>query len=97
MSIDSIRPVYSAMSEIIGNETSVNGLSNGPDFTQFLDNVSQETIRVEGLVEEFVRGGDIELHTVMIEMQNIKLKLQAVTELRNKVVEAYQEVMRMQV
>ncbi|WP_201276799.1 flagellar hook-basal body complex protein FliE [Microbulbifer sp. ALW1] len=85
------------MNEIIGGDLQTNALPDTSNFTEFLDNISQEAGRVEGLVEDFVRGSDVELHTVMIEMQNMKLKLQAVTELRNKVVEAYQEVMRMQV
>jgi len=42
-------------------------------------------------------GENVELHDVMIASQKASITLQATMEVRNKVVEAYQEIMRMQV
>ncbi|QOY34465.1 flagellar hook-basal body complex protein FliE [Anaerobacillus isosaccharinicus] len=47
--------------------------------------------------EKLARGESIDLHQVMITAQKASISLQATIEVRNKVVEAYQEVMRMQV
>lgn len=47
--------------------------------------------------EKLARGENIDLHHVMITAQKASISLQATVEVRNKVVEAYQEVMRMQV
>jgi flagellar hook-basal body complex protein FliE len=47
--------------------------------------------------EKLARGENIDLHQVMITAQKASITLQATVEVRNKVVEAYQEVMRMQV
>lgn len=42
-------------------------------------------------------GENVDLHQVMITAQKASITLQAALEIRNKVVEAYQETMRMQV
>ncbi|MDT8859030.1 flagellar hook-basal body complex protein FliE [Alkalihalobacillus sp. MEB130] len=47
---------------------------------------------------ELMAKGEIDnLHDVMITGQKASITLQATVEVRNKVVEAYQEIMRMQV
>ncbi|WP_227935806.1 flagellar hook-basal body complex protein FliE [Alkalihalobacillus deserti] len=47
---------------------------------------------------ELLTKGEIDnLHDVMITGQKASITLQATVEVRNKVVEAYQEIMRMQV
>lgn len=46
---------------------------------------------------KLISGGNIELHEVMIASQKASIALNATLEVRNKVVEAYQEIMRMQV
>ncbi|MEK3994471.1 flagellar hook-basal body complex protein FliE [Psychrobacillus sp. FSL K6-2365] len=47
--------------------------------------------------EKLLTGGNIELHDVMIASQKASITLNATLEVRNKVVEAYQEIMRMSV
>lgn len=47
--------------------------------------------------ERLARGENIDLHEVMITAQKASITLQTTVEVRNKVVEAYQEIMRMQV
>lgn len=47
--------------------------------------------------ERLAKGEINDLHDVMITGQKASITLQATLEVRNKVVEAYQEIMRMQV
>lgn len=47
--------------------------------------------------EKLARGENIDLHEVMITAQKASITLQTTVEARNKIVEAYQTVMRMQV
>ncbi|MBE1553467.1 flagellar hook-basal body complex protein FliE [Sporosarcina limicola] len=51
----------------------------------------------DGLTQKLVLGGDVELHEVMIAAQKATIALNATMEVRNKVVEAYQEIIRMPV
>ena len=48
-------------------------------------------------VEALLTGQDVDLHTVVLAADRAQLELQLTMQLRNKVLEAYQEVMRMPV
>jgi flagellar hook-basal body complex protein FliE len=63
---------------------------------QGLDQVSATQQRAESLATQFERGVEgVELPQVMLEMQKASVSFRAVTEVRNKLVSAYQEVMNM--
>jgi len=47
-------------------------------------------------VETYAVGGDIELHNVVLAVEKADMALQLATQVRNKLVSAYQEVSRMQ-
>jgi len=47
------------------------------------------------LAADFERGDDIEITRVMVEMQKARISFEALSQVRNKFVSAYQEVMRM--
>lgn len=47
-------------------------------------------------IEALIKGEDISMHEVMLSMQESQLSLQALIEVRNKVVEAYQEISKLQ-
>ncbi|WP_419962560.1 flagellar hook-basal body complex protein FliE [Psychrobacillus sp. BM2] len=71
------------------------------DFGDFLktaiQSVNENQKASDVATEKLINGGDIELHDVMIASQKASITLNATLEIRNKVVEAYQEIMRMQV
>ncbi|OEG00398.1 flagellar hook-basal body complex protein FliE [Vulcanibacillus modesticaldus] len=57
-----------------------------------------EDIKIAQELSDKIATGDVkDLHQVMIAMEKANLGLQLTVQVRNKVVEAYQEVMRMQV
>ena len=51
----------------------------------------------ESSVQNFVTGKTDNLHDVMISMQKAQLSFQMMIEVRNKVIDTYQEISRMQV
>lgn len=59
--------------------------------------VNNAQIESDKLTVKMAKGEDVDLHQVMITSQKASITLQAALEIRNKVVEAYQETMRMQV
>lgn len=48
-------------------------------------------------IEAFVAGETDNVHDVMISMQRAKMSFKMMVEVRNKAIEAYQEVSRMQI
>ncbi|HVY23221.1 MAG TPA: flagellar hook-basal body complex protein FliE [Steroidobacteraceae bacterium] len=63
-----------------------------------LDAVNQSQQTADGLVTAFQRGTPgVELADVMIEMQKANVSFRAATEVRNRMVSAYQEIMNMQI
>ncbi len=62
-----------------------------------IDKVNITQIEADRMAEKLARGENVELHEVMIASQKASITLAATMEIRNKVIEAYQEVMRMQI
>jgi flagellar hook-basal body complex protein FliE len=63
---------------------------------QGLEQVNQAQSRASDLATQFERGvPGIELPQVMLEMQKASVGFRAITEVRNKFVNAYQEIMNM--
>jgi flagellar hook-basal body complex protein FliE len=63
---------------------------------QGLDSVNQAQARAGDLTTKFEQGvPGIELPQVMLEMQKASVSFRAITEVRNRFVSAYQEIMNM--
>lgn len=62
-----------------------------------LSNVSEQQKMSDTMTNKLIRGEQVELHEVMIASQKASITLSATLEVRNKVIEAYQEIMRMSV
>lgn len=63
-----------------------------------IDSVNQTDQKASQMAAAFQRGEPgVELPQVMIEMQKAQVGFRAVTEVRNRLVSAYQEIMNMQV
>ena len=59
--------------------------------------VNDQQIQSDELTNKLINGEDVELHEVMIGAQKASITLNATIEIRNKAVEAYQEMMRMSI
>ncbi len=92
----------------IGNLSSATKLApiNGtqPQSTSFIDtlgNAINEINRLQKNADDattkLALGEPIDIHTVMLAAEEANLSLQLAIQVRNKLVEAYQEIMRMQV
>ncbi len=59
--------------------------------------VSELQNEADTLVQKVAAGDPVNVHEVMLAMQKASLAMQMTVQVRNKVVEAYQEIMRMQI
>ncbi|MBU8877827.1 flagellar hook-basal body complex protein FliE [Bacillus sp. FJAT-29790] len=62
-----------------------------------IEKINEAQIQSDKMTEKLARGENVDLHQVMIASQKASITMQAALEIRNKVIEAYQETMRMQV
>jgi flagellar hook-basal body complex protein FliE len=60
-----------------------------------IDSVNTQQIQSDTMTQKLINGEDVELHEVMITAQKASVTLNATMEVRNKAIEAYQEIMRM--
>lgn len=64
---------------------------------QKLQELNQLQIKSDELTQQLLAGGDVELHDIMLAAEQANLALQLTVQIRNKLVEAYQELSRMQI
>jgi flagellar hook-basal body complex protein FliE len=69
----------------------------GQWFAQEVANVNSTVVAAEGDIRALATGEAHSLHEVMIHLEEAKLSFQLLAQVRNRLLEAYQEVMRMQV
>jgi flagellar hook-basal body complex protein FliE len=69
----------------------------GQTFSQALDQLSATQANSDQLIQKLAAGENVDLHNVMIAAEQADISFRVALALRDKLVEAYQEMMRMQV
>jgi flagellar hook-basal body complex protein FliE len=79
------------------------GIANPPTSAGFADLLGKAISQLQAVsdnanekVSALATGQDVELHEVMIALETESLAMNLATTVRNKAVEAYQEIFRMQ-
>jgi flagellar hook-basal body complex protein FliE len=76
------------------------GANQGPSFgdtlKQFVGDVSAQQDAATDLQGRFLRGENVEVHQVMAATEEASLSLDLMVELRNKVTDAYKQLVAMQ-
>ncbi len=72
----------------------------GADFKRILGNSIQEVNKLQTQANESVQKmvlGKTDIHTAMVDMEKAGISFRLVMAIRNKMISAYEEVMRMQI
>lgn len=99
--IRSVEPVRmldgrgTSVAEVAGGRGEVKSFSD--ILGQAIGEVNQLQSRADASVKTLAAGGDIDVHQVMIAMEQASTALQLTLQVRNRVMDAYTEVMRTQV
>ena len=62
----------------------------------YVNNVNSLQTNADKSMETFASGGNIDMHSVMLSTEKANLSMQLTMQLRNKLLQAYQEISRMQ-
>ena len=73
------------------------GAGFGEVLNQFVGEVNQKQLDSTQAVNDLLAGKEVPLHQAMIAMQEAGVAFQLMVEVRNKLLEGYQELMRMQI
>jgi flagellar hook-basal body complex protein FliE len=80
--------------------TSANINANNVNFSDVLkdalNKVNDKQIEAESAVQSLITGDAQDIHQVMLSTEEANLTLELATQIRNKFVEAYQEISRIQ-
>ena len=75
--------------------------TGGEEFGSFLNSAINQVNEIQksadAQISKVIKGEVEDIHTAMVELNKADISFQAMMEVRNKILEAYQEVMRMQV
>ena len=62
-----------------------------------LDEVNAQQVNADQSTENFIKGDDSDVSQVLLDTEEAKMSLELAVQVRNKLVEAYQEINRMQI
>ncbi|MCL4536490.1 MAG: flagellar hook-basal body complex protein FliE [Nitrospirae bacterium] len=77
--------------------TKTSGASFEDAIKDALKEVSEIQNEAEKAIEDFSKGEVKDIHTVVVAMEKADVSLQTLLQVRNKLLTAYEEIMRMQV
>ncbi len=80
-----------------GNEEKQDAAGFGEVLTKAIDKVDQLNQEADQAVRNLATGQDKDIHNTMIALEKAEVSFRLMMQVRNKIVTAYQEVMRMQV
>jgi flagellar hook-basal body complex protein FliE len=98
MSIEAIGALAGAAAGL--DVAAVRGTQAPGQFSAILDQLSVLNEKMAGseqAVQQLALGQAPSLHEAMINMESTRLQLELLLQVRNKILDAYQEIMRMQV
>lgn len=102
MSTEMIAPVAAATSLSLPqlqpmNEGPQGAGSFGAMVTQGLQQVNEQLLATQGDLQALAVGDVQNLHQVMVRMEESRIAFQLMMQVRNRLLEAYQDVMKMQI
>lgn len=93
----SIRTIDPGQAGGVAGAASPGGSAFSALFEQAVDRVNQFQRTADASVERFLKGEDEDLHRVAMVTQQAEVSFELFLQMKNKVVQAYQEMMRLQV
>jgi len=94
--VTGINSPVSGVSGISGNNTVTGGINFSDFLKNELDKVNSLIVQSDKLSEDFAAGKTDNIHQVLIAVEKADIALQFTIQIRNKLMDAYNAIMRMQ-
>lgn len=97
-----VEPVAaSALSPVQMEPAGVQATPGGASFTRMMsegvDQVNAQLLRADEMTRAFALGEDMPVHQVTFALEQARLSFELMNQVRTRLVESYQEILRMQV
>lgn len=103
MMVNNFVPLQGVFNNLSVNNGNINNLENKSTENSFqsvledsLNKLNDQQISADKITSEFIAGEDVEVHEMMLNMEEANMSLQLAIQVRNKVVEAVKELTNMQ-
>ncbi len=95
-------PLISSISPLSGTNVTQPAKSGQVDnitkgFKEVLDSLNESQANSDALIKKLAAGEDVDIHQVMIAVEETDINFRVVMAIRDRLVDAYQQVSRMQV
>lgn len=88
-------------SRVVGGGAATDAPGDGGSFVDALAEAARglntELVDADAAMASFAAGGSADLHAVVLQMQEASLQLKLGVQVRDRLLEAYQDIMRLQV
>ena len=79
------------------NTTNAQSINFNEILNNALDNVNQKQIDAETATQSLITGDAQDIHQVLLSTEEARLSLELASQIRNKLVDAYQEISKIQI
>ncbi len=86
-----------SMDRILKDNNNKKVTSFADTLKNYIKSVNDDQINANKSIEKFLRGEEKDIHNTMISIEKADISLQLFTQIRNKVIDAYKELMRIQI
>jgi flagellar hook-basal body complex protein FliE len=96
-----VTPIFSLPPDLTLGKLEPTTAAESSGFAELLDaqvgEVNENLMAAEETLQDFAVGEERSIHHVLMSMEKAKLSFSLMVQVRNRVLEAYQDVMRMQI
>ena len=103
MMVNNFVPLQEIFNNLSVNNGNVNNVENKSTENSFqdiledsLNKLNDKQLSADKITSEFIAGENVEVHEMMLSMEEAKMSLQLAIQVRNKVVETVKELTNMQ-
>lgn len=99
--LDSLPGIKSGNASAIELDGSTGKVGGSGSFSDLLEktisSVNEHQVEADHAIKELIAGRNKNIHEAMLAVERAEMSLKLMTQVRNKVLDAYKEIMRMQV
>lgn len=93
----SVRALYETQKKQMTEKSDANqSVSFGKIMGDAIQQVQQSQSEADSAMQKYLRGEEVDVHSVMILAEKANLNLRMAMQIRNKIIAAYEEIKRMQ-